>query len=243
MRIEQEPSFILHQRAYSETSIILDIFSKNYGRMSLLAKGAKRQTSSKGSLLNQFQLLSLSWTGRSDLKTLTNVESLSEMLKLDKNAVYCGFYINELIVRLLHQHDPHPELFDYYHDILLKISRELSEETLRIFEKRLLIEIGYGVVLDRDIDNNAIDINAEYHYLPEQGPVKVSDKILHNSVISGRSLMALANEDIRDAGNMTEIKRLMRALLQKQLGEKPLRSRQLMNDLMAISREQKQADD
>lgn len=237
VRVEKEPAFILHHRSYSETSIILDIFSKKYGRLSLLAKGAKRQISSKGSVLNQFQLLLFSWSGKSDLKTMTNAESVNEVYQMNPDAVYCGFYINELIIRLLHQHDPHPELFNYYNEIIKKFSEGISEKTLRVFEKKLLIEIGYGVILDHDINNSVIDAAADYYYLPEEGPVKVEDRSINALIIKGRSLLALANEKFNNQDDMVEIKKLMRTLLQIQLGEKPLRSRQLMNDLKALNRQ------
>lgn len=236
MRVEKEPSFILHQRAYSETSVILDIFSKKYGRLSLIAKGVKKQASSKGSVLNQFQLLILSWSGRSDLKTMTNAEIAGDVYRISPDAVYCGFYINELIIRLLHQNDPHPELFDYYNQLIKNFSNGLSEKLLRVFEKKLLIEIGYGVILDHDKNNNAIDADADYYYLPEEGPVKVIDRSINANMIKGKNLLALANEKFGDQDDMVEIKKLMRMLLQMQLGEKPLRSRQLMNDLMVINR-------
>jgi DNA repair protein RecO (recombination protein O) len=235
VRAEKEPAFILHQRAYSETSVILDIFSKNHGRLSLIAKGAKKQVSNRGSVLNQFQLLMFSWSGKSDLKTMTNAETADEIYQINPDAVYCGFYINELIIRLLHQNDPHPELFDYYNQIIKKFCNGMSEKLLRVFEKKLLIEIGYGVILDHDINNNAIDVDADYYYLPEEGPVKVADRSINASMIKGKNLLALANEKFGDRDDMMEIKKLMRTLLQIQLGEKPLQSRKLMNDLMAIN--------
>jgi DNA repair protein RecO (recombination protein O) len=152
------------------------------------------------------------------------------------DAVYCGFYVNELILRLLHQYDPHPELFDFYRQIIKKFYEGVSEEVLRIFEKKLLIEVGYGVILSHDINNNAIDAEAEYYYLPEEGPVRVESSSAEAMTVKGKSLLALADEKFTDKKEMLEIKKLMRTLLQIQLGEKPLRSRQLMNDLMAINR-------
>lgn len=236
MRVEKEPAFILHQRGYSETSVILDVFSKNYGRLSLIAKGAKKQVSNKGSVLNQFQQLSFSWVGKSDLKTMTNVETTSGFSQINSDAVYCGFYVNELILRLLHQDDPHPELFNYYSELIESFSDGMSEMPLRIFEKKLLTEIGYGVILNHDIHNHDIEPEEDYYYLPQQGPIKSEEQKQNTGMITikGKNLLALFRESFDDQVNMLEIKKLMRTLLQSQLGEKPLRSRKLMNDLVAL---------
>ncbi len=236
MRVEKENAFILHQRAYSETSSILDIFSQNFGRFSLIAKGIKKQNSSKGSVLQQFQPLLLSWAGKSDLKTLTAAESNSDTFAMIPGSMYCGFYINELIIRLLHQHDPHPKLFIYYKDTLKQLSMGVSEKVLRLFEKYLLIEIGYGVILDHDVDNNKIDENKDYYYVPESGPVKTEEEKQGAVKIKGKSLIAFANENLDDKDVLADIKNLMRVLLQIQLGDKPLQSRKLMNKFLSLSR-------
>ncbi len=236
MRAEKENAFILHQRAYSETSIILDIFSENFGRLSIIAKGIKKQNSKKGSVLQQFQPLLLSWAGKSELKTLTAAEPDSDMFVMSPGSMYCGFYINELIVRLLHQHDPHPELFIYYKDTLKQLSQGITEKVLRLFEKYLLIEIGYGVILDHDINNNKINEDKEYYYVPESGPVKTEEVNLEKPKISGKSLLAFAHENLDDKDVLAEIKALMRVLIREQLGGKPLHSRKLMNNYISLSR-------
>ena len=236
MRVEKESAFILHQRAYSETSTIFDIFSQNFGRFSLIAKGIKKQNSSKGSVLQQFQPLLLSWAGKSELKTLTAAEPDSDILAMIPGSMYCGFYINELVIRLLHQHDPHPELFIYYKKTLKQLSQGVSEKVLRLFEKYLLIEIGYGVILDHDINNNKIDETKDYYYVPESGPVEVGEKKSDAVKIQGKSLVAFANEKLDDKDVLADIKKLMRVLVQIQLGDKSLHSRKLMNNFISLSR-------
>jgi DNA repair protein RecO (recombination protein O) len=238
MRVHQQPGCVLHARDYSETSLTLEVFTARYGRLGLLAKGARRPSSRVRGMLEPFQPLLLSWTGRGELPILTGAEPDGETPLLSGDTLYCGFYLNELLVRLLHRHDPHEALYLAYRQALTALgSSENSEMALREFERRLLGEIGYGLVLDRDVmDNSAIDANAWYDYVPERGPVRTSYAEHNRSqgiVVRGASLIALAQSDLHQPETLREVKRLMRAILARYLGDKPLHSRKLFHGIAA----------
>ncbi|GMR03633.1 MAG: DNA repair protein RecO [Gammaproteobacteria bacterium] len=233
MRVQQQPAFILHHRHYSETSLLLDVFTPNYGRIGLIAKGARRPRSRLQGILKPFQPLLIGWSGRGELAVLTGAEADSPGFSIDRQALYCGFYMNELLMRLLHRHDPHEALYTCYRSSLsaLRVD-ETNEAILRVFEKHLLREIGYGLVLDHDIgDNSVIRADALYDYIPERGPTKVANPDLntrHKSIrLRGASLLALANETLNDMTALRETKNLMRTILTRHLGDKPLHSRRL----------------
>ncbi len=229
MKVELTPCFILHSRPYLESSLILDIFSRKYGRLHLIAKGAKREKSKFSGLLQPYQRLLMAWQGRSELMTLTDVEMEIESCELSDVQVIAGFYINELLTRLLHQHESHPELFDLYDEMLLKLSISVSvDKALRLFEKGLLQSLGYGLVLDHVIDGGqVIEVDKVYYYQLDKGPLKDMPLTKNYIEISGKSLLALDREELEDKQNLEETKYLMRFILQRHLGDKPLVSRVL----------------
>jgi DNA repair protein RecO (recombination protein O) len=238
MRIQDQPGFVLHARDYSETSLILEVFTVRHGRAGLLAKGARRPSSRVRGLLKPFQPLRLSWTGRGELPVLTGAEPDGEAPALAGQSLYCGFYLNELLVRLLHRHDPHEALYGAYRDALGALTDIAhAEVALRLFEKRLLGEMGYGLVLDREVATNApIDAEAWYDYVPERGPVRLPHPELGRAqgiVVRGATLAALAREALTEHETLRETKRLMRALLARHLGDKPLHSRKLFHGIAA----------
>lgn len=243
MRIQDQPGFVLHARDYSETSLLLEVFSVRYGRLGLLAKGARRPSSRVRGLLKPFQPLLLSWSGRGELPVLTGAEPDGESPALSGAALYCGFYLNELLVRLLHRHDPHDALYAAYRNTLMALGAAAqSEAVLRLFEKHLLGEIGYGLVLDHDIaDKTPIDAQAWYDYVPERGPVRLTHPELARAqgvVVRGASLIALAQDSLIEPEALREVKRLMRAVLALYLGDKPLHSRKLFHGVTVRNAEQ-----
>jgi DNA repair protein RecO (recombination protein O) len=234
MRIQDQPGFVLHARDYSETSLTLEAFTPRHGRLGLLAKGARRPSSRVRGLLKPFQPLLLSWSGRGELPVLTGAEPNGETTISTGQALYCGFYLNELLVRLLHRHDPHEGLYGVYRETLVALSQsEATEPVLRQFEKKLLGEIGYGLILDRDVVNNTpIDADAWYDYVPERGPARMANPQLGRAqgvVVRGASLQALADNDLTQTETLREAKRLMRTVLAYYLGDKPLHSRKLFH--------------
>lgn len=233
MRFQQQPAFVLHQHDYSETSLLLEAFTLNHGRIGLIAKGARRPSSRLRGVLKPFQQLLIGWSGRGELAVLTGAETDGPDTALEGPALYCGFYMNEVLMRLLHRHDPHGVLFDAYQTTLRQLRLSGSNEAvLRIFEKILLRELGYGLVLDQDIgDRSPIDDAAMYDYILDRGPVRLTHPDLHRPSegvrVRGASLQALARESLSDPAVLRDAKTLMRAALARHLGERPLHSRKL----------------
>lgn len=228
MRISQEPAYVLHHYDYGETSLLLEVFTRQQGRLGLIAKGARRPRSPLRAALLPFQPLAVSFSGRGELPTLTAVEASGSAALIGGATLFCGLYLNELLLRLLHRHDPHERLFLNYAQALARLGAGLNPEaTLRVFEKRLLEDIGFGPVLDHDVqDGRPLQPEVRYRYLPERGPVAegLDDEGI---AIQGASLLALARESLEGEDILAETKRLMRALLARHLGVRPLATRDL----------------
>ena len=237
MTAELTPAYILHQRPFRETSVILDVFSEHYGRVSVLARGA-RQT--KKRYLNPYQLfqpLLLSWRGRSELQTVTQVEVAAPAVLLRGNAALCGLYLNELLVRLVPSHEPEPSLFDSYQQTLQQLVQQPDsfEVSLRLFEKQLLVELGYGLQLEVETENSRpIETHLRYSYHFDRGLVLNLDNTDKNT-ISGRSIQHLQQETGFDAQSLQEIKQLMRTVINYYLGGRPLQSRTLFAQMKQYS--------
>jgi DNA repair protein RecO (recombination protein O) len=216
-RISLEPAFVLHHREYRDTSRILDVFSARHGRLTLFARGARGPKSKLASLLMPFRSLLLSWTGRGDAAQLTGAEANGEALTLPARQVLPGFYLNELIINLTVRHDPQPQLFDDYTRTLRRLCVEAQPEpALRVFEKRLLESIGYGLELD---------VTPESHYLyrPSQGLHEVREGA--PGAYAGRSLLALREESFDDAQALDVARRVLRQALDHCLEGRELRTR------------------
>lgn len=242
MRIQQQHAFILHQRNFSETSLLLEVFSRRYGRVGLIAKGARRPTSRQRGVLKPFQELLIGWSGRGEIMVLTGVEVDGATFELVGNSLYCAFYLNELILRLLHRHDPHEDLYDRYQAAISGLAQTSRQEAvLRVFEKHLMRELGYGLLLEREYgDRDPIDPGAIYDYVLEHGPMRVRHPELgvraQGVRLRGSSLLALAAEQLDDSTALREAKALMRAALAPHLGDKPLQSRRLFHGQTAGAR-------
>lgn len=228
MRVAKQTGYVLHTRPYKESSLLVELFTREHGRLTVLAKGARRLKSRQRGVMRPFLLLMLSWSGRGELPVLTQAEALSRAHALDGGGLWCGFYLNELLVRLLHRYDAHAVLFDRYAGSLEALSENNHNEVvLRLFEKKLLSELGYALDLTTESNTGlAVDIHNRYRYIPVQGLVKSRNGEPGNSdTISGASLLALANEDFADPRTLIEAKRLMRKVIGYYLGGKPLHSR------------------
>ena len=228
--VELVPGFVLHQRPYRETSALLEIFTPMHGRVGLVARGVHSPKSRRRGELQAFRALRLSWSERGELGTLTSVESDGPGFKLTGAAFYSAFYLNELLVRLLVRHDPHPSLFDRYKHALHALSNQSAgiELTLRLFEKQLLQEIGYGLLLDVDCETGEpVHADRLYDYHLEAGPIEVAPGATEGFLFPGSSLLALAQERNIDEAALRDAKRLMRVALNLYLGDKPLKSREL----------------
>jgi len=228
MRVSQEPAFVLHHGEYSETSLLLEVLTRSHGKLAMLAKGARRPRSALHTTLIPFQPLVIAFTGRGEVPILTSAEAAGMAPELNGAQMVCGLYLNELLQRLLHRHDPHERLFDFYTQAVIGLGEtHAPEPVLRLFEKRLLEETGYGLVLDHEADSGApIDAMQRYRYLADRGPVPYTatgDGI----AVHGATLQALAGEQLDDDISCREAKQLLRTLLARQLGDRPLVSRSL----------------
>lgn len=233
-RVLLQPAYVLHRRPYRDSSLLLDVFTREFGRLALVARGARQVRSRSAGLLQPFQPVLLSWAGSGELATLAGVEAAGAARWLAGTALLSGLYLNELIVRLLHRYDPHPDLYADYEAVLAKLAGAAPaadpalEAALRIFEKRLLAEIGYGLVLEHEADSDRL-IEAErvYAYHMGAGPLPCAEAAAPALAVRGSTLLDLARECLDDPGSLREAKRLMRAALAAQLGDKPLASRRL----------------
>lgn len=231
--VDLNPCFVLHQRPWRETSLIVEMFSAHSGRLGLVARGARRAASPLRGLLQPFVPLLASWSERSELGTLRSAEPDGPALPLSGSHLAGGLYLNELLMRLTHRHDPHPELLSDYREALLGLHENRDIETvLRLFEKRLLGAIGYGLVLERDArTEEPLRARLQYRYLPELGPVEGGGDEAPGLDISGATLIALSRERLETDAERSEAKRLMRFLLERLLGPRPLASRMLFRSL------------
>jgi DNA repair protein RecO (recombination protein O) len=235
VKVDLNPAFILHQRPYRETSVLLDVFSQQQGRIKLIAKGIRQHKRSKQGQFQLYQPLLLSWYGHGDLQNLNASEPFAPRYILKADASLCGLYINELLVRLLPLNESETEVFDAYQQVLTGLQEtqntENSEVILRLFEKRLLMQLGYGLALDKEVETDReIEDEQRYYYQPDAGLFRWQQG-QKAATISGRSLQHLIDETGFDQQSLTEIKQLMRSVIHYYLGGKPLQSRQLFFQL------------
>ena len=227
MRIAQQPAFVLHHHPYRNTSLLIEALSRDHGRIGLVARGVRTPRSRLKGLLQPFVPLLLSWSGKGELLQLVAAEEGENTIALPAERLLSGLYVNELLLRLLHRFDPCSEIFDAYARLLVALGTEESEESaLRIFEKRLLSALGYGLMLATDTSGAKIIPEKTYYYILEHGPTA---GIAPNTSIeiTGKSLLALHFETVTDSVVRREIKRLIRAVIDLHLDGRPLQTRAL----------------
>jgi DNA repair protein RecO (recombination protein O) len=216
-RVSLEPAYILHHREYRDTSRILDVFSARHGRLTLFARGARGPKSRLASLLMPFRPLLMSWTGRGDAAQLSGAEPDGEALPLAASHLMSAFYLNELLISLTTRHDPQLQLFDDYARALRRLCVESQPEpALRVFEKRLLECIGYGLELE-------VVAGSHYLYRPSEGLREVREDA--PGAYAGRSLLALREESFDDAQSLDVARRVLRQALDHCLEGRELRTR------------------
>ena len=231
-RIDQEPGYVLHTYPYMETSLIVEAFARRFGRVALLARGARRPRSAMRGVLLSFHPLRLSWSGSAELSNLRAAEWSGALPPLAGQGLMCGFYLNELLLRLLPREDPHEALFDAYGVSLELLSTGKSfSETLRRFEKRLLAEVGYAPLLERDAASGApIDPSRRYAYEPDRGPMPLNNSSSELSV-SGQTLLDVAADDYARPQTRDEARALMRMLIGLRLHGQALHTRSVLMEL------------
>ena len=235
-RIDQQPGFVLHSYPYRETSLIVEVFSRDHGRLGLVAKGARRPMSQLRGVLMAFQPLLIDWSGGGEMKTLVRAEWQGGQPLLGGQALLCAYYLNELLMRLLPREDPHPVLFRAYGDALRALAAgEGQEVILRRFELALLQELGYGLQLDSDADGAPVRPELRYAYIIERGAVPLDEYGIDDpSVVAGRVLLDMARGDFREPETLAGAKALMRRLIQHYLGGQVLQSRRVFTELFAF---------
>ncbi len=235
MKVELTDCYILHSRPFKDSSALLDCFSAQYGLVTLIAKGAKRPRSRLQGLIQPFMLLQMSWVGKSELKTLSQVEATVLYPKLSGPKLLLGLYLNELLMRLLQHQDSHPSLFaDYDHTInaLEQSSLETEQQMiLRQFELKLVAELGYGIDLFHEAKTGeSISPELLYSFDATIGMIEASSMSLSDKLtISGASIIALQTGVCENEMQLREAKKLMRFVLAHYLGNKPLQSRKLFH--------------
>ncbi|MEK6347596.1 MULTISPECIES: DNA repair protein RecO [Burkholderia] len=235
-RVSEQPGFVLHSYPYRETSLIIDVLTRDHGRVALVAKGAKRPHSALRGVLQTFQPLSLSWSGKSEMRTLTGAEWVGGMLPLGGDALLCGFYVNELLVKFCAREDPFPPLFQHYLVTLARLAHdEPAVQVLRSFERVLLRETGYARALNRTTARRAVQPEGRYVFDPERGVREASDELpVHWPVVAGQTLLDMEEDDYHRAQTVAQSKTLMRFLLNTYLGGTPLATRQILIDLQNL---------
>lgn len=233
-RADNEHGFILHTWPYKETSLIVEVFSRSRGRLGILARGARRPRSALRGLLLAFQPLRLSWSGSAELGTLTGAEWSGGEAALTGAGLMCGFYLNELLLRLLPREDPHEALFDAYAEALARLAVTGPQApVLRGFERRLLAELGYAPLLEREAAGAAVEPDKRYAYQPDRGPVESSSGA-GDMFVRGSTLLDIARDDYRAPETREEALRLMRALIAERLGGQSLHTRAVLAELKVL---------
>jgi DNA repair protein RecO (recombination protein O) len=233
MRIEHQPAFVLHARAYRETSLLLECLTRDYGRVGLVARGVRRERSrTPRALLQPLLPIRLGWSGHGELATLTQVEAAARGVELNGDALLCALYLNELVLRLTARQDPHPRLFADYAATLSRLETDAAPAwTLRRFERDLLAHLGYGLVLDVEGDSGLpLDPAASYAYRHEQGPVPWRDS-RDGLRVRGAALLALARDTPPAAEDLPSLRRLMRMAIFTHLEGGQLRAWSMLGDI------------
>jgi DNA repair protein RecO (recombination protein O) len=224
-RISLAPAYILHHRPYRDTSRILEVISRDHGRLSLFARGVRGPKARLASVLQPFQLLLLSWSGRGEAAQLTGAESADSSPPVPAASLMASFYLNELLMKLTTRHDPQPALFDDYHGTVDGLRRgTLLEPSLRIFEKRLLDTLGYGLDLATEAQTGKpVEPGEYYHFRPAQG---LFPTVAHAAgAVSGHSLISLANEELQSTRELEDARRVLQAALAECLEGRQLTTR------------------
>jgi DNA repair protein RecO (recombination protein O) len=235
-RVDQQPAFVLHTYPWRETSLIVETFSRDHGRVAMVAKGARRPLSALRGVLMAFQPLLIDWSGGGEVKTLVRAEWRGGQPLLTGRALMCGYYLNELMVRLTAREDAHPALFEAYADAIATLGRDaMPAPVLRRFELALLRELGYGVGLASEGDSGApVDPLSDYVYIIERGPVKLPGDAGELPALSGRTLLDMAQDDFSRSETLAQSKNLLRMLINHYLGGQTLQSRRVLKELLEL---------
>src|SRR3990170_4067599 len=236
-RAEHQAAYVLHTYPYKETSLIVEAFARNFGRVALLARGARRPRSAMRGVLLSFHPLRLSWSATTELGNLISAEwsgALQPAARhLSGRALMCGFYLNELLLRLLPRDDAPEALFEVYGESLRQLSAGVAQASvLRSFEKRLLSELGYAPLLEREaLSGEPIQPSRRYIYEPDRGPVVTNASGNDSLVVSGQTLLDLAADEFGRPETRDEARLLLRTLIGQRLHGQVLHTRAVLREL------------
>ena len=231
-RVVLTPAYLLHQRAWRETSKLLEVWSREHGRLGLVARGARRPRSPQRGLLQPFTPMLMSWTQRGELGTLTVVEAAGAPSLLRGRPLMAAFYMNELLLRLVARQDAHPHLYDVYAYTLTSLGGSNPAAALRMFEVQLLSAIGYGLNLTQEAGSETrVTADQDYLYDLEAGPRPAQGRKGPGVPIRGRVLLALHGSALDDAGDLKDAKRLLAAALEPHLQGRALKTSGVMRAL------------
>jgi DNA repair protein RecO (recombination protein O) len=233
-RVDGQPGYVLHSYPFRETSLIIEVFTRDHGRLALLARGARRPRSALRGLLMGFQPLELGWAGSGEVPTLMKAEWVGGQPLLTDRALFVGYYLNELLINLLPREDAHEALFAVYADTLQALARGVAEADLRRFEKILLQELGYGLTLEHDRAGRPIDPRSLYRYEIEHGAIPLATGETAALTVRGKTLLDMAAEDFADPASATQSKQLMRTLMHYYLGGRPMETRKIFMELQEL---------
>jgi DNA repair protein RecO (recombination protein O) len=227
-RVEAASAFVLHRRAFQETSVILDVLTAEHGRISLLAKGVRTSgKTNRGAILQPFGQIEIDYQGRGEMPLLTRAEVVGSTLSLRGEALLCGLYLNELIVTLLAKGEAHPRVFASYQNTLRQLHGELAHWSMRMFEIHLLEELGYGLDFRIGMDHLPIAANRRYTLIPDTGFAPAV-----NGGFSGAAISAIGEQrPPESAATLREVRNLTRQLLLPHLPRDGLRSWETLNQL------------
>jgi DNA repair protein RecO (recombination protein O) len=222
-RVLLEPSWVLKASPYGDSSLLVEAFSRSHGRVGLVARGARSAKSRPRALLQAFRPLLLSWNESGDLGTLTGVEAHGVAQEYRGEVIFSGWYLNELLMRLLQRHDAHPASFDAYGEALAALP-EQGEPALRRFELQLLADLGFGLDLPPDLESDR-----RYRYHRGEGPVPAAPE--DEDGYPGRMLIDLRDDRLRDPADLRLARQLLREALAPHLGGKPLSTAMMLREL------------
>lgn len=230
--MQQQPAFLLHHRPFRDSSLLLDLLSRDHGKVALVARGARGAKSRLRGVLRPFMPLTVSWLLRSDLGTLTGAELEAGPVSLAGDSLLSGYYLNELLINFLHRHDPQPEVYSAYAQAVRSLAAtRRPAPVLRTFELELLRLLGYGVHFDAGLANDEeLDPTASYEYRVDQGAVRVQ-RAGGAMIFSGEELAGIREQRFDEPDILRAAGRLLRAVIAFHLGGRELKSRKVLLDL------------